>query len=59
MPLPFFAWVYLSLLTTIAGELLNSQLTFHDDNKCITANGLTNIQVDADYMCHMTITYFT
>ena len=28
----------LPITTTIAGEWLNS-LIFHDDNKCITANG--------------------
>ena len=36
--LQFSAWVYLCIITTIAGEWLNS-LIFHDDIKCITANG--------------------
>ena len=34
------------ITTTIAGEWLNS-LIFHNDIKCITANGQTIIYVDA------------
>ena len=39
----------LPITTTIAGQWLNS-LIFHDNIKCITANGLTIIYDGADYM---------
>ena len=41
----------------IAGKWLNSTI-FHNNIKCITANGQTMIYVSANYICHMTIIYF-
>ena len=48
-----FAILYmlLPITTTVAGEWLIS-LIFHDDIKCITANGWTSIYVGANYMSH-------
>ena len=47
----------LPIATTIAGQWSNS-LIFHDNIKCITANGLTIINVRTDYVCHVTIIPF-
>lgn len=45
--MPFCAWVYLRITTSIVREWLNS----HDDNKCITANGYTSIYVGTAVSC--------
>ena len=47
----------LPMTTTIAGKWLNN-LTFHDDNKCITANGQMMINVGLNKICYITIIYF-
>ena len=55
--MPFCVRVYLHITTTIVREWLNSFI-YHDDNKCITANGYTIIYVGTDYsysICHVTI----
>ena len=47
----------LPITITIAGKWLNS-LIFHDDNKCITGNGQTNINVGTDIVCQVIIINF-
>ena len=44
----------LPITATISGKWLNI-LTFHDDNKCITANGQMMINDDANKIYHVTI----
>ena len=50
----------LPITIPLAGKWLNT-LIFHDDIKCIAANGQMTIYVAANYiyMCHMTIIHFT
>ena len=57
MYVKFCTWVYLCIITTIAGKWLNN-LIFHDNVKCIIANGHTIIYVGTDYTCHATIIHF-
>ena len=45
------------IITTVAGEWLNI-LIFHDNNKCITANGQTILNVATDKICHVMIILF-
>ena len=47
----------LPIPTTIPGKWLNSSI-FNDDNKCITANGQTLINVGADNICQVTIIHY-